>query len=210
MFSKSTLAKMHFGRNGILATIFVLSLFALPGAALSSFAATGNSTSSTPAVKLSPVRFIVGGTVNVIGTGFLPNAPIALTLGGNPLPKSSTMSNSTGDFKTSFVVPTLPAGYYTVKASDGTQSAKKLFRVMPFITIVRTTIKPGYMPKIDGNGFAANSVVTITANGNTLGTATSTSQGTFVFPATPVSPGKYTVTATDASGNTRSIGVTVR
>jgi hypothetical protein len=205
MFSDLSLGRFETDRNRIFAIFFVIGMFALPGLVLTSAAATG-----TTKITLSPVKFKVGGTVEVTGANFAADSPITLTIGGNALPQSSTTSNSAGGFDTSFVVPTLPAGAYNVSATDGTHTANKTFTVVPSLTTIRTTIQPGYVAEISGAGFAANSRIRLTLGGASLGTTTSTSQGTFTFPSTAYTPGKYMLTATDGSGNSKSIEVTVK
>jgi hypothetical protein len=208
MFSKQTLRKMSIGRNGILATMFVLSMFALPVSTFASAAATP----CTCSVSLSPTKNVVGGTVNVAGTGFAPNTMITVSIGGKNI--QTATSNSMGAFSTSFVIPMIPGGTYPIAATDGVKKAHAPFKVLPFTTIIRTTIKSGYVPELTGTGFAANSVVTVTISNSTgvytLGTTTSLSQGQFTFPPTPATPGHYSLRATDATGITRAIPVIVK
>jgi len=206
MFSNLTLGKTKW--DVILATIFVLSLFALLGVALASFATTSNSASTAvkSSIKISPVRSLVYNFVTVTGVGFLPDKSVSISLAGQ---SDSTLTNSSGDFTFKFQVLPTPAGLYTVTAADGTHSASTRLRVIPHLTFgAHHYLPPGGSSTATGSGFAGNSLVKFTlSNGVTVGSVTSTSVGGFSTQVTVpanTAAGIYKLIATDASGNSAS------
>ena len=167
-----------------------------------------NTLTVIPSLKLLPVRGIVGSITDVTGVGFQSMTTITITLGGSPI--QSTITNSSGAFFASFLVPHTPAGSYSVTATDGKFSATKSFTVVPFVSPpFNHTALPGGNLRLIGSGFAANSLVTfIMSNGANLGSVTTNVNGDFTYFApipsnTPI--GKYTISCTDASGNSKTI-----
>jgi hypothetical protein len=216
MFSKQTFRKMSIGRNGILATMFVLSMFALPGVLVGSTASTVNityTTTVTPKITLdglSLLRQEVGGAPTVAGVGFMPNHLITITFNGVVMNNVVTMTNSTGGFSKSwFTVAPTPAGTYPVVAFDGVHKASAKVKIVPFVTPIGHYVAPGGSMTFLGSGFAASSLVSFKmSNGANLGSVTTGANGEFTYSAlipsnTPA--GKYTITCTDASGNSRTI-----
>jgi len=198
-------SKLSTGRKGILATIFIISMLALPGAALTSFAVS-NSPRVIASIRISPVRSEVNGFVTVTGVGFLPDKSISISLAGKT---DGTTTNSSGGFSFRFEVPPTSAGSYKVTATDGTHSASKSLRVIPFLSFgAHHYLPPGGSSTASGTGFAGNSLVTFTlSNGAKVGSVRSTSVGGFstqvTVPAnTPA--GVYKLIATDANGNSAS------
>ena len=74
----------------------------------------------TPTISLSPNSCAPGSTVAVSGTGFAPVTNIRIMIGSIVL--ATTTTDSSGSFSTTFPGPST-ASTYTVKASDGTNSA---------------------------------------------------------------------------------------
>jgi hypothetical protein len=83
----------------------------------------------------------------------------------------------------------------------------------PWIDVSPPADPVGTSVTVSGGGFIPNSPITITYNGNTVATTTSTTYGTipsgttFVIPSS--SPGSYTISAIDTSSNSASANFTV-
>jgi large repetitive protein len=154
---------------------------------------------------------IVGSPLTIVGSGFIPNNPLTVLFGGTVVASLST--NSTGGFTTSFPIPKVSAGSYTVSANDGTNTASKSFTVNPHLTSSPTSVAPGGMITVAGTGFAANSNVAFTLNGAALSaTATTDSSGSFSLQITiPInaSPVGQALKATDQSGDSASVRIQV-
>ncbi len=154
---------------------------------------------------------IVGTTVTVTGTAFPPSTSVTVTFEGSDIASATT--NSAGGFTTTFAVPAVPAGSYTVEASSSTVSASKGFTVNSHITSSATSVTRGQTITVTGTGFAATSTVSFTLGGAALTTtATTDSTGSFsvqIQIPTSQPKGGQALTATDQSGDTASVRLKV-
>jgi hypothetical protein len=87
-------------------------------------------------ISLSPISGSVGTIVTVTsgagsGGAFAGNTALTFTFGGSPLTTSGCTTNSGGNLPAgcTFTVPSLSAGLYTVRATDGTKAASTTFTV---------------------------------------------------------------------------------
>jgi hypothetical protein len=201
--------------TGYFHTSFTLPSATLPGSHIMKATESSNPAKTASniltvisSIKLSPVRFIVSGKVLVNGVGFRPMQMVTLMFAGQTV--NSTTTNSSGAFKSSFIVPHTPAGSYIVSASDGTYSATKSFTVVPSAyTPFNHYAPPGGTLQLTGYGFGANSLVTFTMNNSaSLGSVMTNSVGDFTYSApipsnTP--KGTFTIACVDASGNSKTV-----
>jgi hypothetical protein len=86
-----------------------------------------------PSLVISPVNSLaspanIGDTIELSGTGFLPNHEITITYASNPV-EFTTTSLPDGSFDYSFTVPPSPAGEHTISATDGTSTKEISFFV---------------------------------------------------------------------------------
>jgi LPXTG-motif cell wall-anchored protein len=65
----------------------------------------------------APANPAPGGTMQISGTGFPPNTPITVTVGGTTI--TGIVTNGSGNWTATVPVPTTP-GVYTITATDGT------------------------------------------------------------------------------------------
>jgi len=167
----------------------------------------------TPKVASAAVGTNV--TLTVVGLTGITTATLGGTLANLislsdinvPSPWTTTGANAYS-VTTWFIVPSMPAGQYTLLLSDGTRSTTTLFTVTSSITLTPTTgIVKGSTVTIAGTGFAtAGTAFTVTVNGVAI-TAAAGTTGTggtvatsFTVPLTATA--SSTVVVTDASGNT--------
>lgn len=75
---------------------------------------------------VAPPNPAPGGTMQISGTGFAPNSPITVTIGGTTVTRIVT--NASGNWTATVSVPS-GAGTYTVTATDGVTTARTTFMV---------------------------------------------------------------------------------
>jgi hypothetical protein len=174
-----------------------------------------------PNITLKPTQDVVGYTVEVNGTGFGygtgNNYRIAIDFdhGGSGLVTvvavgAGVRADATGSFITTFTVPDLPDGPYVVRAYDAAtplSSATATFTIGPRITLSSNSGPSGLVVTVNGRGFTANSIASITIGGISVKTGVSVSStGTFtttiIIPTfdTPFTAGNRNIVAIDNSG----------
>jgi hypothetical protein len=162
--------------------------------------------SATTADPYGTQMHVVGAVVTVTGTKFADNAPITVTFMGNDV--ANPTSNTTGGFVTQFTIPLASAGAYFIVGTDGTRSASLKYTLVPHLSTNSTKVKPGSMVTLSGNGYAANSQVSLTFNGSALGSpVTTNSTGGFVTVEqipTSTPKGPYPIIGTDSMSNSAS------
>ncbi|MFC1864292.1 beta strand repeat-containing protein [Chloroflexota bacterium] len=160
---------------------------------------------AAPAITLSTASGTVGSTLTISGTGFTVNTTGTVTFGsGSALATSySATSDNTGAFSTSFFVPTVPGGAYTILATLGT-SASASFTVTPAVILSTTSAHVGDLISISGNGFSASLRASIAYDGTTIINVTTNTNGSFdaTFTVPHSVYGAHTVTASDGIFNT--------
>ena len=172
---------------------------------------------------ISPASGPSGTTVTLNANAFTPNHAITVTFDGSAMTTSpaSIISNSTGGFSATFMVPSSAGvGGHTVSSSDGTLTASQTFTVggtsVPSIVITPSSGPDSINVNVTGSNFTPNSQVTIKfdsiAVSTTPSTVTSTSAGsfsaTFKVPSN-AGVGAHTINATDASALSASASFAV-
>ena len=156
------------------------------------------STSKGPVITINPTSGPSASLVTVTGNGFDPSSPVVISFQGDTRVTVTWPSN--GAFSTTFNVPSTSSnGDHIVKASQGSNSVSKMFKVTdmvnpkatqgsnstsktftdtssvaPTITLNSTSEPVGASVNITGAGFDPNSTVAITFNGTDITTTPST------------------------------------
>ena len=92
---------------------------------------TSGSTSN-PTISINPTSGPVGTSVTVTGNGFDPISTVAITFGGSSV--TTVTPGSNGGFTATFRVPLSSSiGDQTVKATQGSNSASKTFKVTALV-----------------------------------------------------------------------------
>ena len=177
-------------------------------------------------ITLTPDRGLIGSTVTVAGRGFTADGTIDIQwlIGAGITVVDDYDIDANGDFSTTFTVPlvvpvpTAPGDSYTVLAIDSLGGhAEATFLVVKdaSITLTEDEGQPGADFTVEGTWFTAESTVTITFNGEEIGTAETDVNGIFTITdptnleVPSVSEGVYMVTATDEEGVSASALFTV-
>ena len=156
------------------------------------------STSKGPVITINPTSGPSASLVTVTGNGFDPSSPVVISFQGDTRVTVTWPSN--GAFSTTFNVPSTSSnGDHIVKASQGSNSVSKMFKVTdlvnpkatqgsnstsktftdtssvaPTITLNSTSEPVGASVNITGAGFDPSSTVAITFNDTDITTTPTT------------------------------------
>ncbi len=172
-----------------------------------------------PKITIAPTSAASGDTIQVSGTGFAGKEYITITFNEGRVSTEPIQIKSShkGSFSGSFLVPSLiPSGISEVRASDRSANrAQADLTISAGIRLSPTTSQtsPGHVGMeltVNGTGFIANTVVTITYSNNeviTEFTAPTDAYGNFLatFTVPPSVAGNYNVTSTDSTNTVTSI-----
>ena len=154
-----------------------------------------------PKTTLSQISGSVGNTMMVTGSGFAQSEIVTINFNGTSV-GTGYADAINGDWTSSFTVPSLVAGSYTINfiGSTGESIPSQTFTVISTaaISLSRTSGQVGSSLSMSGSGFLANETITVTFDGNPVGTTTtasSTGSWTDTFPIPEVPSGSHTIGA---------------
>jgi len=78
-------------------------------------------------IKLSQTMGNVGTEMTISGSGFMPNAVVAVSYDAEPTALATTITDANGEFLSIFTVPKSKHGEHTITATDGTSTASTTF-----------------------------------------------------------------------------------
>jgi len=121
--------------------------------------------SLAPNIDISPNQGCAGTIVTVEGCGFTPNTAVAISFGD--IPTGVAFIASDGSFRSSFSVPVVSPGLWSVSATDGAgSSANATFAVEPCVTVSPNRGSPLTLVTLSGFSFPPScSIQDITFNG---------------------------------------------
>jgi hypothetical protein len=166
---------------------------------------TGNYVTTTittiSGILIDPSTGPTGTQVNISGNGFRSSEAISIFIDNTNLNVSGLTTNSAGAFSTSITMPVVSFGSHQLKAVDSVNNAVVNFAVTANAVISPTSGYAGTKITLNGTGFIANQVATISFDNSPVGTATINSQGSFSmsFDAPSRQAGAYKVRATDGT-----------
>ena len=123
-----------------------------------------------PTITLTPTSGPVGISVNIIGSGFDPNAAAIINFDGNSVDTipQTVIANSDGEFSATFKVPDSSSlGDDPVIASQGDNSASTTFKVTPTLFSSLSTKSQSNVSSFEAPGNKSNATIPI-VNNNTL------------------------------------------
>jgi len=163
-----------------------------------------------PEIWLGRSRGQVGDWVSIHGWNFAPDSDITVTWNGEPIetdPDIVVTDSPWGWFHTSIIVPNVPDGDYTIRATDGDgRWAQAILTIGPGISPWPSYGAVGAWVYIYGEGFTPDSVVTITWDGDPMTTepeeVATDHWGYFsaIVEVPDVEDGDYIIRATDGVG----------
>ncbi len=166
-------------------------------------------TTPTPTADIQVT--VSGTTVNINGTGFKASSQITVSIEGSVV--STATSDANGAFATQFEVPaSVTPGDHVISVTDGTSTKQYTFtKAPPAAAPDIQVLAAGTSVVISGTDFAPNSTITISVDGETLGTLTANAAGAFVsqlqMPG-DLKHGDHTIAVTDGT-NTKDYTYTV-
>jgi hypothetical protein len=153
-----------------------------------------------------------GASAVLWGWGFEALGTVAVTFDGTAV--ASCMADTSGTLSScTFTVPLSAAGLHTIRAVDSSGNAAiASFSVSPALSLSPSAGMVGTRAVLDGRGFAASRVVTVTFDGVLVTSCATDLRGTlsgcaFVIP--PVVSGAHRVAAIDSSGHAVSLPFTI-
>ena len=184
--------------------------------------------SATLSISLNTNTGNVGTSVRVTGTKFAPNSGITISYDGTAYAQIGSAdaaspynikTDSTGGFVGIIEILQSVSGAHTISAQDAAaNTASKSITVMPHVFMYPSSGHAGSMvliPASQGNGFAANSAITIKFDSSTIVPSTAISSdakgnfgASFTVPSSAsISP--HQIQISDGTGNTYSSSYTV-
>jgi hypothetical protein len=187
--------RVHLSRS--LAALLIVALgllFLQPGTA-----------SAAATLTVNPNTGPVGTVVTATGSGFGNGLAVRIYFNGSLV--TTTTSSSTGTINTTFTVPAVVPGNYTVTAASSFAATSTQFSVVnapaPAISLSPTSGPSGTVVTVSGSGFGASQTAIIYFNGVQVGTTTTTAAGTLpagtTFTVPSIANGSYTVTVSTAT-----------
>ncbi|MCK5213620.1 MAG: IPT/TIG domain-containing protein, partial [Dehalococcoidia bacterium] len=142
-------------------------------------------------ISVEPATGPVGTSITITGSGFQKNEnDIDILFDGNPI-GSTFDAGSDGAFEKSVTIPNAAMGTHEIDAEGEDTNKSDIdnvdFEVEPALAMEPTSGNVGTELSVTGSGLPANTPVTITYDGVTKGTGTTTSTGSLsevVFAAT--------------------------
>ncbi|MBI2869554.1 MAG: fibronectin type III domain-containing protein [Chloroflexi bacterium] len=156
-------------------------------------------------LTLAASRGTVGSALRVSGAGFLPEGSIDLELNAVPveITGGDTRTGAAGDFESTVLVPPTTAGAHDLVAKVAGLDARAAFRIDPDVAVAPASAQPGAVAILSGSGFGGSQPVTVSLNGVTATTATTSVQGALLafFTVPDLAARQYNLEARDAAGN---------
>jgi hypothetical protein len=154
-----------------------------------------------PSVVLSSASGVPGKGVSITGTGFHANINITVTFSGSTVTTQPTVitSDSTGGFTTTFIVPSVVAGTYAVRASDDINAVTSSLNISSTLEITPITGAVGATLQLTGSGFTPLGNIRINYDAQTIVTVTADTTGAFStsFKIPASKAGAHVISATD-------------
>jgi hypothetical protein len=165
-----------------------------------------------PKITIDPPNAAAGKTMTVSGTGF-PAKDQGVVIMDGTAPSLPFTASDNGSFNVSFPVPETAAGTHKIVANSTKLTADVAnvnFGVGPSIRLSPENPDVGTEAQVIGNGFAANSQVSVIYNNVAIpNPPTTDAKGSFTATIKVVESGQKApnVVATDKAGNSTKVGM---
>jgi hypothetical protein len=153
------------------------------------------------AISIDPTTGPVGTTVNISGNGFSASNTISLFIDSTAMATSGVTTDAIGHFATTVTIPATAAGIHQLKAADSVNNDTEAFTVTASVSVTPTSGYSGTKITVNGTGFLASQIATITFDNTLAGTTTIGTQGSFsyTFNAPSRQAGVYKIRASDGT-----------
>ncbi len=119
----------------------------------------------TSKMTLDKTQGIAGTTVTVTGNGFAAGTAITAKFNGAAIVLTSAVTDATGSFTTSFVVPAVATGTYVVEIAAGNALTANFTIVDASITLDKNSGEVGDTITVTGINFGSSKAITLTIDG---------------------------------------------
>ena len=154
-----------------------------------------------PKIVISPTSGTSGNSINITGSGFRAGVAVVISYDSNSIPTQPTTlaTDSSGSFAGTFTVPSILAGNYTIRASDGVYSSTAALTVASKIALNTTSGNVGTEVMVTGSGFTPLGRVAINYDSLTVLTVDASGGGAFSvsFKVPASAAGQHSITARD-------------
>lgn len=151
--------------------------------------------------SINPTTGPADTVITLSGGGFTARKNIIITFNNAPAATTppTVTSDDSGNFKSTIAAPKGAAKTYTINVTDGTVTSTANFTITATAKIDQTTGAVGSSIPVTGNGFNANTDITVQYDGAGVGTTKSGADGSFSanFTVPPGPAGQHKITITD-------------
>ncbi|MGD0451800.1 MAG: hypothetical protein ABSA79_12195, partial [Candidatus Bathyarchaeia archaeon] len=182
-------------------------IFAVPNSAAGSYFVNATDTHTNTdyatftvvasTISLNPSSGIIGTTVTVSGSNFLPNLPLTVTYDGATVAMSTSTGSGAVPSGVTFSVPPSTFGSHAVRVTDGYGNyAQVTFSVTASVSLNPQNGPVGTPVTVTGQGFGPSKTITITFAASPVATSPS--------PITTDNSGSFVASFTVPAGSTTS------
>jgi len=136
----------------------------------------------TPGISVEPLKGVVGSTFTVKGSGFRASERNIEILLGSTSAKSGISADADGIFQITVIVPPAEMGTHEIGARGQYTTSSSIdkvdFEVEPSVVVEPLSGNVGTEIEVSATGLPASAAVTVTYDGVTKGTGTTSSTGT--------------------------------
>lgn len=138
----------------------------------------------TPGISMEDTAGVVGDSITVTGSGFEADERDIQILFGGERVFGGIMADGNGRWEQPFTVPEAASGSYEVTAEGNKTKKSEIdaldFQVSPTVSLSPQTGHVGTMLTVSGKGFPANRPVTVSYDGVSKASGTTTSKGSLL------------------------------
>ena len=166
------------------------------------FLFTNPSPALAQSITITPSSGSVGSVASVTGSGFNANVGFSIYFAYGTtyqVTADTGTISSTGTLTSTFNIPLIPAGTYTIRAQTSTSYAVTYYTVTSTIILSVSSSIVGNQVSISGTGFSVGRTVSIRFDNTQVATSSTNSYGQFStsFTIPETYTGTHTITATD-------------
>jgi IPT/TIG domain len=159
-----------------------------------------------PSLNISPPNGTVGDKVDVLGSGFIGNSEVSVTLNGEKVAYAQVYER--GNFDAIFNVPAIKAGTYAVEIEDASHTKRWIdFTVDSRISLSKASGEVGTKLTVTGTGFEGGAIIIFQYDTAEISWTVADDSGSFSFTFNvPASiAGAHFITVTDGFNTKQAV-----